>query len=87
MEKLVRSKLMFVADVDSALVMMVGWGRDTGLKREGWRRYTPIIRGRTFDIGNDALTWSQCQAEGTVVEGHTGGHDSKTATAKNVEEK
>jgi hypothetical protein len=54
-EKEVCLKLVFVADADNALVMMLDWGRGTGLKREGWRR-NPIIRERSFDIRNDVLT-------------------------------
>src|SRR6267154_116352 len=65
-EKEVRLNLIFVADADNALVMMLDWGRGLGLKREGWRRNTPIIRERSFDIGNDALTWSQRWAEGQL---------------------
>ena len=65
-EKEARFKLIFVADADNTRVMMLEWGRGTGLKREGWRWNTPIIRERSFDTGNDALTWSQRQAEGQM---------------------
>lgn len=64
-EKEVRLKLMFVTDADDALVIMLDWGRGTGLER-GWWRNTPIVRERSFDIGNDALTWSQRQVEGQL---------------------